>query len=461
MTTILENPFTEFRSQLHGTLLEPHEPGFNAATQGWGLGHQHHPKAVLLARDTANVVSAVQFAKAKGLPIAVQSTGHGFVRAAKNALLINVSQLEQIVVDPIAQTAKVQAGASWAKVLEAAHVHGLTGLVGDTPSVGAVGYTLGGGTGWFARKYGLGCDALLELQIVTTDGVLHTINAESNPELFWGLRGGAGGLGIVTEITIRLFPEHTVTAANIVFPLEAARNAAIAYRDWVKTAPNQATSRLMLMHGPDVQMLPPFLRGKTALMLQVVYSGGEVDAANALLELTQIPNSIAHIVQRIPPTKLGEFFGAPPAPTMAFGRAEQLSSLPDEALEAIIGFAASQPAPFYMLEVRHLGGAVAQVADDATAFAHRRAGFLVNYHAIAFAPFVAETSEGSVVRFTDMIEPFALGTIMPNFVIADEGLERDQAAYPGVKSMQLSSLKARFDPSNLLRFARTPGSRQE
>jgi FAD/FMN-containing dehydrogenase len=458
MTAVLENPYTDFRSHLHGTLLEPHELG--AATQGWALGHQQQPKAVLMAKSTADLVAAVQFAKAQGLPVAVQATGHGFVRAANGALLVNVSQLEQVLVDPVAQTAKVQPGASWAKVLEAAHVHGLTGLVGDTPSVGATGYTLGGGTGWFARKYGLGCDALLEAKIITMDGVLKTVNAESEPELFWGLRGGAGGLGIVAEITIRLFPEQTVTAANVVFPLEAANEAARVYREWVKTAPNEATSRLMLMHGPDVEMLPPFLRGQTALMLQVVYSGGEVDAANTLLELTQIPGSIAQIIQRLPPTKLGEFFGAPPAPTTAFGRAEQFSSLTDEASDAILGFAANQPAPFYMLEVRHLGGAVAQVADETTAFAHRRAGFLVNYHAIAFAPFVVEVSRASVEVFADTVEPFALGTIMPNFVVADEGAERDHAAYPALKTTQLSSLKARFDPKNMLRFARTPGSRQ-
>lgn len=451
--------FEELRAQLTGALLEPRDAGFAEAAQGWSLGHQHHPAAVLVAQDANDVVAAVQFAQVYGLPIAVQSTGHGFVRAADDALLINVSKLNKVEVDPLTQTATVQAGATWAQVLEAAHAHGLTGLVGDTPSVGAVGYTLGGGMGWFGRKYGLGCDALLEAQVVTMDGILRTVSAKQTPELFWGLRGGTGGLGIVTEMTIQLYPENTVTAAQIIFPIEAAQGAARAYRDWLATVPNEVSSRIMVMHGPDVEFLPPFIRGRTALMLQAVYSGSEEDAQTTLQGLLNIPGSIAKIVERVAPKQLGQFFGAPPAPSEAVGRAEQLSELTDEALAALISFAESQPAPFYLFEVRHLGGAITNVADGVTAFAHRNAAFLVNYHALVFAPTVREVSNASVTAFTNAIQPFASGKLMPNFLNGDEGEKRDRAAYPGLKQMHLAMLKARFDPANLLRFARTPGSR--
>jgi FAD/FMN-containing dehydrogenase len=312
-------------------LLEPQDAGFAEAVQGWSLGHQHHPAAVLVAQDANDVVAAVQFAQVYGLPIAVQSTGHGFVRAADGALLINVSQLNKVEVDPLTQTATVQAGATWTQVLSAAHAHGLTGLVGDTPSVGAVGYTLGGGLGWFGRKYGLGCDALLEAQVITMDGILRTVSAEQTPELFWGLRGGTGGLGIVTEMTVQLYPENTVTAAQIIFPLESAREAVRAYSNWTKNAPDEVSSRVMVTHGPDVEFLPPFIRGRTAIMLQAVYSGAEENAQAMLQDLLSIPGSLAKIVDRIAPTQLGQFFGAPPAPSESVGRAEQLSELTDEA----------------------------------------------------------------------------------------------------------------------------------
>lgn len=452
--------FDELRSQLKGQLLEPHHPEFAQAAQGWSLGHQHRPAAVLIAEKADDVVAAVQFAQVQGLPVAVQSTGHGFVRAADGALLINVSRMDSVAVDPLAQTATVQAGATWAQVQGAAHPHGLTGLMGDTPSVGAVGYTLGGGMGWFGRKYGLGLDALVEAQVVTMDGILRKVNAQNEPELFWGLRGGAGGLGIVTEMTIQLYAEPTVTAVQVIFPLENAREALRAYRGWLQTVPDEVSSRAMFMHGPDVEFLPPFIRGRTALMLQAVYAGSEAGAQVALLGLLNIAGSIAKVAERIPPTQLGVFFGAPPAPSEAVGRAEQFQELSDEAIHALVAFAEGQPAPFYLFEVRHLGGAVARVADDATAFSHRKAGFLVNYHALVFAHAVREVATASVPAFIEAIRPFSTQQIMPNFLNADEGLERDRAAYPGLKNMRLALLKTRFDPANLLRFARTPGSRQ-
>jgi FAD/FMN-containing dehydrogenase len=453
------SPFNELRRDLEGALLEPHERGFAEAAQGWSLGHQHRPAAVVIAQCSADVVAGVQFAQIHGLPVAVQATGHGFVRAADGALLINVSAMNAVTVDPVTHTATVQAGATWAQVLEAAHAHGLTGLVGDTPSVGAVGYTLGGGLGWFARKYGLGCDALLAAQVVTPDGVLRRVNATLEPELLWGLRGGAGGLGVVTEMTIALYPERTVTAAQIVFPLEQARDALRAYRDLLGSAPVELSSRAVLMHGPDVEMLPPFVRGRSALIVQAVYSGSEAAARAALAALERIPGSIAQVVSHVPPTKLGEFFGAAPAPMHSIGRAEQLSALSDEAINAILGFVQEPPAPFYLLEVRHMGGAIARVSDTHTAFSHRRAAFLVNYHALVFAPFVQAVSEASVAAFTAALEPLATGAIMPNFLNADEGVARDLAAYPGANLARLAALKARVDEANTLRFARTPGSR--
>ncbi|MCA9837511.1 MAG: FAD-binding oxidoreductase [Trueperaceae bacterium] len=451
--------FQELRSQVLGQVLEPHEPGFAQASQGWSLGHKHQPKAVLVAKTTADIVAAVQFAQVHGLAIAVQATGHGFVRAADDALLINLAGLTKVQVNPASQTATVQAGASWAQVLKAASPYGLTGLLGDTPSVGAVGYTLGGGMGWFGRKYGLGCDALLEAQVVTMDGQLRTVSAEHQAELFWGLKGGAGGLAIVTEMTIKLYLESAVTAAQFVFPLEYARQAMEGYREWLKRVPDELSSRLMFAHGPDVPFLPPFLRNQTALIIQAVYAGPETEAAKTLEALSFIPGSIAQIINRIRPAELGMFFGAPPAPSESVGQAEQLSEFSDEVIELALAFAKSQPAPFYMFELRQLGGAVANISHEVTAFAHRNAAFLLNYHALVFSPEVRAKSQLSVSAFSKLFAPVASGEIMPNFLNGDEGEARDHAAYPGLKSMRLAMLKARFDPENRLRYARTPGSR--
>ena len=453
--------FAALRARVIGQVLEPTDAGFVNAVQGWSLGHRHHPAVVVVAQDTMDVIETVCFARSNQLKIAVQATGHGFVRDAEGAVLLNVSKMNAVRVDPIAQTATIQPGAIWAQVLEAARMHGLTGLVGDTPSVGATGYVLGGGTGWFARLHGLGIDSLLEAEIVTADGELHTVNAEREPELFWALRGGGGGFGVVTSIKLRLYPHATVTAGQVIFPLEHAKDAFHAYREWIKTVPNEITSRVMLMRGPDAEFMPPFVRGRVALMLQFVYAGSRQAAQNVIAPLLGTPGALLRLVDEIAPAELGRFFGAPPAPTEAVGRAELLDELNDQAIDTLVGLAALEVAPFYLLELRHLGGAIASTPDDASAFGHRHAGFLANFRVLITGPNAHGTATQYVQAFTDRVKPFATGSILPNFIDGDEGLERDRAAYPDLKTMRVSLLKARFDPDNLFAFARTPGSRPD
>jgi FAD binding domain len=454
------NPLDDLRARVTGSLLEPGETGFDTAIAGWSLGHTHHPAAVLVAHTEADALEAVRFARDHGVPLAVQATGHGFVRSADGGLLLNVSHLNAVRINPEAQTATVQPGATWGEVLEAAGAHGLTGLTGDTPSVGAVGYILGGGTGWFVRKYGLGCDSLLECRIVTPDGVLRTVNASSDPELFWGLRGGGGGFGVVTSMTLKLYPAETVLAGQVIFPLERAKEVMRAYRDGLKTVPDELTSRLVLLRGPDAEFMPPFMRGRVALAVQLCFAGSKAEAEGVIAPLLTQPGALMQIVQEIAPAELGRFFNAPPSPTESHGRAEHLDTLSDAAIDALVEFAARETPPMYLLEVRHLGGAMARVPDDATAFAHRRTAFLVNVRAVVLDPRWRASAVSSVKDFAGVLQPFASGSVSPNFVGSDEGLERDRAAYPGLKTMRLSLLKMRFDPKNLFCFARTPGSRR-
>lgn len=455
----LNSTFASLRSRVIGKVLEPTDAGFEQSVQGWSLGYRHHPAVMVLAQDAVDVLETVRFARTNNLKLAVQSTGHGFVRDAEGGVLLNVSRMNTVHIDPKAKTATIQPGATWAQVLEAAHAHGLTGLVGDTPSVGATGYVLGGGTGWFARKYGLGIDSLLEAEIVTPDGELRTVNAQRDPELFWALRGGGGGFGVVTSITVRLYPHAQVLAGQVIFPLSEAGNAIRAYREWIKTVPFDLTSRVMLMRGPDAEFMPPFVRGRVALMVQFVYAGPRQDAENLIAPMLAQPGSLAQIVQEVPPTELGRFFGAPPAPAESVGRAEHLSNLSDTAIDALVDVAALEEAPMYLLEVRHLGGAISDVPNDATAFAHRDAAFLVNFRILILEPSLHTPAAKYTRTFTQAIKPFVTGHILPNFLSGDEGLERDRAAYPGLKNMRLSMLKARFDHDNLMAYARTPGSR--
>jgi FAD binding domain len=459
MQTVLSKRFSALQARIFGQVLEPSDPEFDKTVQGWSLGHRHHPALMVIAKDTVDVIETVRFAKSNGLKLAVQATGHGFVRDAKDGLLVNVSGLNAVSIDPVAQTATFQPGATWAQVLEAAHEHGLVGLVGDTPSVGATGFVLGGGTGWFSRLYGMGVDSLLGVEIVTSDGELRRVNAELEPELFWALRGGAGGFGVVTSMTLQLYPHKTVTTGQVIFPISHAKAAIQAYREWIKTVPNEISSRIMLLRGPDAPFMPPFVRGRVGLMLQFVYAGSRLEAQSAIAPLLNTPNSLVQLVDEVSPTQLGVVFGAPPAPSDSVGRGDLMNELSDAAIDALLESVSLEASAFYFLEVRHLGGAIAKVSDDSTAFAHRHAKFLTNFRVLLSNPSEQDAAQKYTQIVTQKLQAFTTGSILPNFVVGDEGTARDQAAYPGLKNMRLSMLKARFDRDNTFAYARTPGSR--
>ncbi len=460
MTQTLDSTrFSALREQVQGLVLEPTDTGFEKALRGWELGYQHHPAVVVMASDTVDILQTVAFAKAGGFKVAVQSTGHGFVRDAENQILLNVSRLKAVRIDPIAKTATIQPGATWGNVLQAAHQHGLVGLVGDTPSVGATGYVLGGGTGWFARKYGMGIDSLLEAEIITADGQLQVVNQYSDPDLFWAIRGGAGGFGVVSRITLQLYSHPQVTAGQFIFPFESAKEVFQHYREWIQTLPNEITSRIMMLRGPDAEMMPPFARGKIAVMIQFVYTGSKTEVQPNLAGLNSIPNPIAQMVSEISPTELGHFFGSPPAPMDATGRAELLDTINDNMIDVLLHTLSLEQSSFYLCELRHLGGAISSIPDDATAFAHRDAKFLLNFRAIVADPNEKSAAEHYTQVFTENLSHFANGAVLPNFVVGDEGIARDQAAYRGLKAMRVALQKSRFDPQNMFAYARTPGSR--
>jgi hypothetical protein len=460
MTQILQaNRFSVLREQIIGQVFEPSEAGFAKAVHGWELGYQHHPAVVVVASDTVDILETVQFAKANGFRIAVQSTGHGFVRDAKDQILLNVSRLKAVQINPVTKTATIQPGATWGNVLAAAHKHGLVGLVGDTPSVGAVGFVLGGGTSWFSRQYGMAIDSLLEAEIVTANGDLEVVNAQSNPDLFWAIRGGAGGFGVITRMTLQLYSHSKVAVGQFIFPFDQAKHVIEAYRDWIQTVPDQITSRLMLMRGPNAEVMPPFMRGKIAAMIQFVYAGTQLEAEPWVQSLKHIPNALLQMVDEISPTELGHFFGAPPAPTNAVGRADLFDHLSDKLIDTLLDQFALEQTSFYFCELRQLGGAISRIPDETTAFAHRQAQFLMNFRVLVSSPEEESLAQAYTKVLTQNLQPFMSGRVLPNFVVGDEGIARDLAAYPGMKATRVAMMKSRFDRHNLFAFARTPGSR--
>jgi FAD/FMN-containing dehydrogenase len=441
------------------TFFRPDDPAYAAAVSGWELDFKQKPAAVFVARSAADIADAVRYARAQGLPLSVINTGHGPVRANDGGVLVNVSALNGIQIDPVVRTARVEGGATWGMVQAAAGEHGLAGLAGDTASVGVAGFALGGGLGWLGRKYGLACDSLLEVEIVTADGQLRKVNANNDPEFFWALRGGGGGFGVVAALTLRLFPVDRVLAGQFIFPLERAREVLRYYRQWVATLPDDVTSTAGFLRGPDVPQAPEFLRGKTVAMVRFVHSGDLNAAQQVIAPLRALEGIIAEQVVEVAPSALGALLGPPPGPMFAFGRGEQLDALSDGAIEALVAYASRSDAAPGLIELRHLGGAIARQAYGASAYSQRDAVFLLNARTMAPVEALVGPARAYAHDITEAVRPFVTGRVAPNFLTGDEGAERDRAAYQGSNYARLAAVKARVDPSGFFRFTRTPNTR--
>ena len=241
------------RHRVDGAVLVPGDEGYDEAAKGWNGGSRltHRPVTIVVAADVGDVIATVAYAAERGLGLGVQATGHGVALPCEGVLLVT-GRMDEIEIDAEARTAWVGAGCAWAPVLAAAQEHGLAPLVGSSTSIGAVGYTLGGGLGWLARKYGPACDAVRSFEVVTPDGELVQASRGEHPELFHALRGGGGGaLGVVTEMEIELFPVTTVYGGNLVYGAAAAGEVLARWSAWVAAAPAELTSSVVFVDGPD------------------------------------------------------------------------------------------------------------------------------------------------------------------------------------------------------------------
>ena len=221
-------PVPDLRARLRGAAVLPGDDAYDAARAAWNLNARHRPALVVLAESAEDVRCAVEFARTAGLGVGVLATGHGTGTPCDGGVLINTSRMRGVQIDPDARVARVEAGAVWHQVLEAAGVHGLTGLPGSSTTVGVVGYTLGGGFGWLGRRYGLAAHSVLRAEVVTADGRLITASPDQHPDLLWGLKGGTGNLGIVTALELALHPVRQIYGGNLYYPLDrAARRAGV------------------------------------------------------------------------------------------------------------------------------------------------------------------------------------------------------------------------------------------
>jgi hypothetical protein len=350
------------RAAIAGQVFVPGEAGYDQARQGWNLAVDTRPAIVVAAGSAADVAQAVRYARAHGMRIAPQGTGHGAepLEPLDGAMLLRTTRMRKVRVDPAARTARAEAGAVWQDMIVPAAEHGLAALAGSSPSVGVAGYILGGGIGWLARRYGLAANSVTAAELVTPDGDLVRADAGHEPDLFWAIRGGGGSVGVVTALEMRLYPVGELYAGGLFFPLRRAAEVLHAWREWTATVPDEITSLGHLVRLPPLPELPEPLRGRAFIVVEAACLGDAGTGAELIGPLRRLGPELDTFAM-IPAAALGQLNMDPPQPVPNRGDGALLAGFPAAAIDALVAAAGPDAdTPLSSVEVRHLGGALAR-----------------------------------------------------------------------------------------------------
>jgi hypothetical protein len=451
---LAENRWEQLQARIQGTVITPEDPRYDGARRAWNLTVEQRPAAIVMAANALDVVEASQFAMGLGLPVTVQSTGHGVIRPATDSLLIMTSLMKNVRIDAAGQTAWIEAGAKWGEVLEQTQAVGLAPLLGSSPDVGVVGYTLGGGMGWLARQHGLAADSVRFFELVTADGRLVRASQTENSELFWGLRGGGGSLGIVTGMEIKLYPVTTVYGGNLIYPLSAAGEVFRRYREWIATVPDELTSSVVMMNFPPFPEVPEPVRGQSFVIVRGCYCG-PVEQGEELLRFWrdwQAP--VIDDFKTMPFSQVATISNDPVDPIPALSTGAWLRALSDEAIDIITqaaGPGAGGPPPLIFAEIRHAGGAMARVAPEASAYSNRQAELLLQMVGVAPTPEAFRQLGAFTSQIKQRLQPYLTGGVYMNFLEGEESQQQVARGFSPEAYRRLVALKATVDPANRLR----------
>jgi len=440
------------RGSLRGDLILPGDPDYDGARALWNGMIDRRPAAIVRCASVADVRASLALVREEGLPFSVRGAGHNIAgkAACDEGVMIDLSTMREVRVDPTRRTALVGPGATLADLDHETQAFGLAVPVGVNSTTGIAGLTLGGGFGWLTRKHGLTVDNLLSADVVTADGGFVRASEREEPELFWGLRGGGGNLGIVTSFEFRLHPVGPeVLAGLVVHPMSAAKDVMRHWRDRSATAPDELSCWVVARKAPPLPFLPVEWHGKDVLILPMLYAGDAAAGAKAVRPLREFGRPIADVVGQQPFAGYQKAFDPLLAPgARNYWKSHNFSEMTDAAIDAILDHAARLPSPQSEIFVAHLGGAANRVPTGATAYPHRNTEFVMNVHTRWDDPKDDESCVAWARAFFEATAPFSNGGVYVNFI--SEGEERVAAAY-GENHERLARVKKRYDPENLFR----------
>jgi FAD/FMN-containing dehydrogenase len=449
-TTTAALDFSRLRQRLMGAVTVPGDANWDVARRAWNLTVDQRPAAVAEPETVADVVAIVDFARERGLRVAAQGTGHSAAAIAtlRDTILVKTHRMRVVEIDPDEQRARVQAGALWADVAGPAAEHGLAALAGSSHDVGVVGYSLGGGVSWLARKYGLAANSITAIQVVTADGRVVLCDAHHDPDLFWALRGGGGNFGIVTAIEFQLYPVAEVYAGMLVFPWERAREVLRAWREWTRTAPEEVSTAARILQVPPLPHIPEPVRGRALVVIDGAYLGDKVDGDELLAPLRALGPEIDTFAMISPGDLLGIHMD-PPGPVPGTGDGALLDVLPGEAIDALVAAAGpGSGSPLLSVELRHLGGALARGGEGHGAIATLEGDFA--FFAVGVTP--DPDAVAAVNAHIDVVKAalceWDAGRRYVNF---SERPIDTRRAYSAAAYRRLQAVKTLVDPGDLFR----------
>jgi hypothetical protein len=436
---------------LQGDVVLPGDAQYGEARQAFNLAADQEPAAVVFAESPQDVVAAVKFAADQGRQIAAQGTGHNAMPLGMltGTILLKTGRMRGIQVDAEASVARVEAGAVWSDVVQAAEPNGLAPLAGSSSKVGVAGYTLGGGVSFLGRKHGLSANNVRAVEVVTADGRLRRADSEHEPDLFWALRGGGGSFGIVTALELRLFPITQVYAGTLWYPIERGSEVLRTWRDLTcADVPDELTTVGRFLRLPSVDEVPTELRGKSFVVVEAFHLGTPADADELLAPLRAL-GPVNDTITTITMPELLHVHMDPEQPVSYIGDGMMLTSLPDEAIDALVQTAGVNASfPLATVEVRHLGGELARYHGSNGALASLDAPYLVFAAGITPAPELMEPATAQIEAVEDALAPWMAQHTYLNFSETDRPRATlwTEHAYN-----RLRGIKARVDPQNLIR----------
>ena len=437
------------RTSIAGDVFVPGEHGYDHARQAWNLFVDQRPAAVVFAESAADVARTVRFARARGMRIAPQGTGHGApsLEPLEDAILLKTARMRGVEIDPATRTACVEAGAQWQDVAVPAGEHGLAALAGTSPDVGVTGYTLGGGIGWLARRHGLAANSVTAAAIVTPDGHRVRADAEHEPDLFWAVRGGGGSVGVVTALEMTLYPVRQLYGGALFFPIQRSAQVLHAWREWTATVPDEVTSLGRILRLPPVPEVPEPLRGRAFALVEAAYLGDAGTGAALIQPLRQLGPEL-DTFSTIPATALAQLHMDPVQPVPFQGDGALLLDAPAAAINAVVALTGPDAdTSLATTEIRHLGGALARPVPGGGAQPEIDANYVMFTGGFAPTPEAGDTVRAQAQAVKDALAAWHAPYDYYNFAETPVGAD---AVLPPASYRRLEKIKATYDPDQAI-----------